>query len=154
MTPDAVLPPRRSTGTAADSFGGWCKHMRPCVGAAMITFVLDVTPAQFEVLVAEALDAIPAELAAQVSNCVVLLADDVPAGSPPLLGLYEGTPLTQRGSWYVGVLPDRITLYRLPILRACRTMPEVVTQVRITVIHEFAHHFGIDDAQLHELGWG
>jgi predicted Zn-dependent protease with MMP-like domain len=116
--------------------------------------VLELSRPEFEELVADALDAIPAELAALISNCVILVEDDVPAGSRPLLGLYEGTPLTHRDGWYSGVLPDRITLYRLPILRICDTQEDVVEEVQITVVHEVAHHFGIDDARLHDLGWG
>jgi predicted Zn-dependent protease with MMP-like domain len=116
--------------------------------------VLDVPRAHFEELVADALDEIPPELARLISNCVVLVEEDVPPGSPPLLGLYEGTPLTERGGWYAGVLPDRITLYRLPILRICRTLDDVVEEVLVTVVHEVAHHFGIDEATLHDLGWG
>lgn len=115
--------------------------------------MLDVPAAEFEDLVAAALDAIPVALAALISNCVVLVEDDVPPGSPPLLGIYEGTPLTERGSWYAGVLPDRITLYRLPLLRACRTRDELIDEVEVTVVHEVAHHFGIDDDRLAQLGW-
>ena len=115
--------------------------------------MLDVPAAEFEDLVAAALDAIPVALAALISNCVVLVEDDVPPGSPHLLGIYEGTPLTERGSWYAGVLPDRITLYRLPLLRACRTRDELVDEVEVTVVHEVAHHFGIDDDRLAQLGW-
>jgi predicted Zn-dependent protease with MMP-like domain len=73
---------------------------------------------------------------------------------PGLLGLYEGVPLTAREDYGGLVLPDRITVFRLPICARCRTEEEVVEQVRITVVHEVAHHFGIDDARLHELGWG
>jgi len=116
--------------------------------------VLDVPREQFEELVADALDEIPPELADLISNCVVLVEDDVPAGSPALLGLYEGIPLTERDGWYSGVLPDRITLYRLPILRMCETPDDVVDEVLVTVVHEVAHHFGIDDERLHDLGWG
>ena len=116
--------------------------------------MLDVPREQFEELVADALDEIPPELARLISNCVVLVEDDVPPGGAPLLGLYEGTPLTERGSWYGGVLPDRITIYRLPILRICHTLDDVVDEVLVTVVHEVAHHFGIDDATLHDLGWG
>lgn len=116
--------------------------------------MLDIPRDRFEDLVSEALDAIPGDLARLVSNCVVLVEDDVPPGSPSLLGLYEGTPLTERGQWYSGVLPDRITIYRRPILRMCRDELDVVDEVRITVVHEVAHHFGIDDDRLHELGWG
>ena len=104
-------------------------------------------------LVGEALDGVPAELAALMDNCVVLVEDEPPAGDPDLLGLYEGTPLTERGSWYTtGSLPDRITIFRLPTLAMCDTEDEVVDEVRITVVHEIAHHFGIDDERLHELG--
>ena len=116
--------------------------------------MIDVPRGRFEELVSEALDSIPPDLAQVLSNCVVLVEDDVPPGSPSLLGLYEGTPLTERGQWYSGVLPDRITVYRLPILRMCANDQDVVDEVRITVIHEIAHHFGIDEDRLHELGWG
>ena len=74
-------------------------------------------------------------------------------GPPGLLGLYQGIPLTSRTSQYAGVLPDRITIYRRAICAICRTEPEVADQVRRTVIHEIAHHFGIDDDRLRELGW-
>jgi predicted Zn-dependent protease with MMP-like domain len=116
--------------------------------------MLDVPRDRFEELVSESLDTIPPELAGMLTNCVVLVEDDVPAGTQSLLGLYEGTPLTERGQWYSGVLPDRITIYRLPILRMCRDEQDVVDEVRITVIHEVAHHFGIGEDRLHELGWG
>lgn len=116
--------------------------------------MLEITSEQFDDLVAEALDEIPAELTRLISNCVVLVEDDVPAGSQPLLGLYVGIPLTERTSAYAGVLPDRITLYRRPILAVCRTLDDVVDEVAITVVHEVAHHFGIGEARLHELGWG
>lgn len=116
--------------------------------------MLDVPREQFEELVADALDAIPEDLADLMTNCVVLVEDDVPPGATSLLGLYEGIPLTQRGDWYSGVLPDRITIYRRPILRMCRTRDDVVEEVLTTVVHEVAHHFGISDERLHELGWG
>jgi predicted Zn-dependent protease with MMP-like domain len=74
--------------------------------------------------------------------------------SSGLLGLYEGIPLTKRDRGYEGmVMPDRITIFRLPILARCRSEAEVVRQVQITVVHEVGHHFGIGDARLHELGW-
>jgi predicted Zn-dependent protease with MMP-like domain len=114
---------------------------------------MTMTRQRFEELVAEALDTVPAELTAYMDNVVVLVEDEPPAGDPGLLGVYEGTPLTERSSSYTFVAPDRITVFRLPTLTMCETEAEVVEQVGITVVHEIAHHFGIDDEQLHELGW-
>lgn len=115
--------------------------------------MLDLPAAQFEDLVGRALDEIPPDLAQLMDNVVVLVEDDPPEGETPLLGLYEGTPLTERDGWYAGVLPDRITVFRRPILAICDTYEDVVEEVRTTVVHEIAHHFGIDDERLHELGW-
>ena len=109
---------------------------------------------RFEELVAEVMDRVPPELATLVDNCVVLVEDDSPSHEPDLLGLYDGTPLTERGSDYVMALPDRITIFRNPILKMCESEAEVVEEVGITVVHEIAHHFGIDDDLLHELGYG
>ncbi|WP_175440259.1 metallopeptidase family protein [Micromonospora nigra] len=108
---------------------------------------------RFEELVGEALDEVPGELLALMSNVVILVEDDPPPGEN-LLGLYEGHALTDRGWDYAGVLPDRILIYRNPILRICDTDDDVVDEVAVTVVHEIAHHFGIDDERLHELGWG
>ena len=108
---------------------------------------------RFDELVSEALDLIPPKLADALDNVVVLVEarhDD----EPGLLGLYEGIALTERDSSYGGSLPDTITIYREALLEACDTEEEVVEEVAITVIHEVAHHFGIDDERLHELGWG
>jgi predicted Zn-dependent protease with MMP-like domain len=115
--------------------------------------VLEMSRDRFEELVTEALDTIPAELAAHMDNVAVLVEDDPPPGEPELLGLYEGVALTERGDWYAGVLPDRITIYMNPTLRICDAYEDVVDEVHITVVHEIAHHFGIDDARLHELGY-
>jgi predicted Zn-dependent protease with MMP-like domain len=109
---------------------------------------------QFEDAVSEALDRIPGDLARMMDNVVVLVEDDPPDGDSDLLGLYEGTPLTERDGWWAaGSLPDRITIFRNPTLAACATAEEVVEEVRVTVVHEIAHHFGIGDERLHELGW-
>jgi len=109
---------------------------------------------EFEQAVGDGLDLVPEQLAAQMDNVVVLVEDDAPADEPELLGLYEGTPLTERdGFWAAGSLPDRITIFRNPTLAVCDTREEVVAEVAITVVHEIAHHFGIDDQRLHELGW-
>ncbi len=115
--------------------------------------MLDLTRAEFEELVAEALDGIPADLSRLMNNVAIFVEDEPPPEDPQLLGLYEGVPLTERGQWYGGVLPDRITIYRLPILRICQTYDDAVEEVRITVVHEIAHHFGIDDDRLHQLGY-
>jgi predicted Zn-dependent protease with MMP-like domain len=112
-----------------------------------------VTPVpldRFEALVADALDGIPEELGRFVDNLVVRVRDRHPAG---LLGLYEGIPLTQREAYGGLAMPDRVTVYRLALCEGCATEEELVEQVRITVVHEIAHHFGIDDARLAELGW-
>ncbi|MCA0330931.1 MAG: metallopeptidase family protein [Actinobacteria bacterium] len=114
---------------------------------------LDIPLDEFEDLVAEALDEIPDELARLVDNVVFVVEDDVEPGAEPLLGLYEGVPLTERGSFYAGAMPDRITLYRRPILAICDSYDDVLDEVHITVVHEIAHHFGIDDDRLHELGY-
>ena len=112
--------------------------------------MIDVPLAEFEDLVGDALDGIPDELGRLMQNVVVLVEDNPPRGRN-LLGLYYGVPLTERGANYVGYLPDTITIYRRPILRMCRTTDEVVVEVRRTVVHEVAHHFGISDERLHEL---
>ncbi|HZA10130.1 metallopeptidase family protein [Mycobacterium sp.] len=112
-----------------------------------------MNPQRFEELVSDALDLIPAELAAAFDNVVVLVEDCNP-DEPDLLGLYQGVALTERDSWYAGSLPDTITIYRDALLDVCDSEEEVVDEVAVTVIHEIAHHFGIDDDRLHELGWG
>lgn len=114
----------------------------------------------FDELVAEALDSLPPEIAAKLENVDVVIEDepppDVVASLEPgsaLFGLYHGIPLTERGS-YGNVMPDKISIYRGPITRYWRRPETIRTQVRRTVIHEIAHHFGIPDERLHELGWG
>ena len=109
---------------------------------------------RFEELVGDALDAVPAELLELLDNVVILVEDDPPADDPDLLGIYEGHALTERGWDYSGVLPDRIIIYRNPILAICENDDDVVDEVSVTVVHEIAHHFGIDDHRLHDLGWG
>ncbi|HEX3840317.1 MAG TPA: metallopeptidase family protein [Acidimicrobiales bacterium] len=106
---------------------------------------------QFEGLVTDALDGIPADLGGQMENVAVVVDDTSPAG--PLLGLYEGIPLTERGNSYMSAVPDRITIYMATICSVCATTQEVIDMVRKTVIHEIGHHFGIDDRRLKELGW-
>jgi predicted Zn-dependent protease with MMP-like domain len=112
-----------------------------------------LTRHRFEELVSDALDRIPAPLTRAMDNVVVVVADRHP-DEPDLLGLYEGIALTERGSDYSFVLPDRITLYQDAIEAVCADEDEVVHEVLVTVVHEVAHHFGLDDEALHELGWG
>ena len=114
--------------------------------------MIDVVPERFEELVAEALDSIPEELGRYMDNVAVFVEEE--ARGRNLFGLYQGVPLTVRDNGYAGmVMPDRITIYRKTICQAARSEREVVRQVQVTVIHEVAHHFGIDDDRLHELGW-
>jgi predicted Zn-dependent protease with MMP-like domain len=112
--------------------------------------VIDIDPERFEEMVSRALDELPDELGAVMRNVAVLVEHD--QGPPGLLGLYQGVPLTRR-SQYSGVLPDRITIYRQAICADAWSEWDVEKQVRKTVIHEVAHHFGIDDERLRELGW-
>ena len=113
--------------------------------------VIEIDQERFEEMVASALDGLPERLGRLMSNVAVSV--ELGAGPSGLLGLYEGIPLTSRTTGYAGVLPDRITIYRQAICAICDTEQEVADQVRRTVIHEVAHHFGIDDRRLSELGW-
>jgi predicted Zn-dependent protease with MMP-like domain len=113
--------------------------------------VVWVEPEAFEEMVAAALDSLPDELGQLLRNVAVTVEHG--PGPRGLLGLYEGVPLTSRTTWYAGVLPDRITIYRRAICAICRTEDEVVEQVRRTVIHEVGHYFGLGDERLDELGW-
>src|SRR5690606_37043798 len=135
--------PKSGTGYArcgCDSYGRVVDH-NGCV--------LEMTREEFEELVAEALDRIPPELTRLMDNVAVFVEDEPPADDPELLGLYEGTPLTERGEWYAGVLPDRITIYRGPTLRMCESRDDVVAGAEITVVPEVANHFRIGGARRH-----
>ncbi|MDX6277978.1 MAG: hypothetical protein QOJ72_2106 [Nocardioidaceae bacterium] len=115
--------------------------------------MIEVSEDRFAELVQAAFDDVPAELAALLDNVVLFIEDDAPADEPDLLGLYDGIPLTERDSTYGGAMPDRIFVYRNPTLAICDTEADVVEEVGITVVHEIAHHFGIEDDRLHELGY-
>ena len=115
--------------------------------------VVDMSRERFEELVDAALDDVPGKLMSLVSNLVVVVEDEPPADEPDLLGLYDGVPLTERDTGYGGVLPDRISIFLRPTLAACSSEDEVRAEVAITVVHEIAHHFGIDDDRLDELGY-
>lgn len=106
---------------------------------------------EFEAMVVDALDELPEAIATAMDN-VALVIGDWPADD--LLGLYEGVPLTRRSPVdYAGVMPDVITIYRGPLCDAAHDRADLAAQVRVTVLHEIGHHFGIDDDRLDELGW-
>ena len=108
---------------------------------------------EFEAHVRAALDSLPAELRRAMSN-VEIVVEDENREEPDLYGLYLGIPLTERGEGYAGVLPDKIAIYRIPLEEEFGDDPELLEEeIRITVVHEIAHHFGIDDDRLTELGW-
>jgi predicted Zn-dependent protease with MMP-like domain len=113
--------------------------------------VQPVSPQEFESLVADALDTLPPELAARFNNVVVVVEDEH-TDEPDILGLYDGVALTERGN-YTGVLPDRISLYRIPLCLMAEDLDHLIEEIAVTVVHEFAHHVGIDDERLHALGW-
>lgn len=114
---------------------------------------VEMESTRFEELVHQALERIPARFLDLIENCVVVVEDEPDSSDPELFGYYDGIPLSERGSWYGGVLPDRIVIFRGPLLRYCLDEAEVVEEVRITVWHEVAHFFGIDDHELDELGY-
>jgi predicted Zn-dependent protease with MMP-like domain len=114
---------------------------------------VQMEPAAFDALVDRALDDIPDEIAQLVRNVVVLVEADAPEDDPDLLGLYDGIALTERWGDPMMELPDRILVYRNNLLDMCDTVEQLEDEVRITVVHEVAHHFGIDDDRLHDLGY-
>ena len=114
--------------------------------------VFTVTNERFEQIASDALASLPHELAKEIDNVAIIVEQEAPGRL--LFGLYEGIPLTKRGPIsYAGVMPDRITLYQKTICEHCSTEAQVEAQIRKTVIHEIAHHFGISDPRLEELGW-
>jgi predicted Zn-dependent protease with MMP-like domain len=125
--------------------------------------VVEVSRDEFERMVGDALDEIPDALAGEMENVAVMVEDwptpaqlaaaEVRRGGT-LLGLYEGVPLTVRGPLsYSGVAPDRITIFQGPLSRRARDVDALAAQVRVTVLHEVGHYFGMDDERLRELGW-
>jgi predicted Zn-dependent protease with MMP-like domain len=113
--------------------------------------VQPVSPTEFEGYVADALDQLPPELTAHFSNVVVVVEDER-ADDPDLLGLYEGIALTER-EHYTGALPDRITLYRIPLCLMAEDLDHLIDEIAVTVVHEFGHHVGLSEDRLHALGW-
>lgn len=114
---------------------------------------LDLSPDEFEKLVIDELDELPDEMVDGLENLVFVTEDRPADGSLDLLGLYEGIALTDRDHYGFGELPDRIVLYREPLLAVAETLDELRDEVHVTLVHEIAHYYGIDDDELHRLGW-
>ncbi|KJL18633.1 Possibl zinc metallo-peptidase [Microbacterium oxydans] len=109
--------------------------------------------AAFEELVIDELDLLPDDMVEGLDNVVFVVEDRPEDGSLDLLGLYDGLALTERTQYGMGELPDRIVVYREPHLAQCETEQELRDEIHTTLVHEIAHFYGIDDAQLHEMGW-
>ena len=114
---------------------------------------LELTPEEFEALVIDELDELPDEMVDGLENLVFVTDDRPEDGSLDLLGIYEGVALTERDRYGFGELPDRIVLFREPLLAICATEDELRDEIHVTLVHEIAHYYGIDDEQLHEMGW-
>jgi len=115
---------------------------------------VQISDEDFDKAVSEALDQVPGEFLDMLDNVVILVEDEPDGPDKNLLGLYSGFPLSARDSMYGGVLPDQIFIYRGPLKRYCASLEDLVEEIGVTVVHEIAHFFGIDDDQLDEMGWG
>ncbi|TFC83906.1 metallopeptidase family protein [Cryobacterium cheniae] len=113
-----------------------------------------LTHEEFERLVVDELDLLPDDMVDGLDNVIFVVEDRPDDGTMDTLGLYDGVALTERGQYGFGEMPDRIVLYREPLLELCADLDELRDQVHITLVHEIAHFYGIDDDRLHELGWG
>ena len=109
--------------------------------------------AAFEALVIDELDQLPDDMVEGLENVVFVVEDRPEDGSLDLLGLYDGLALTERTQYGMGELPDRIVVFREPHLAECETENELRDEIHTTLVHEIAHFYGIDDTQLHEMGW-
>ncbi|SMQ62914.1 metallopeptidase family protein [Agreia sp. VKM Ac-1783] len=114
----------------------------------------DIDAEEFEALVVAELDLLPDDMIDGLDNVVFVVEDRPEDGSLDLLGLYDGVALTERGQYGFGEMPDRIVLYREPLLGLVEDLDELKDQIHVTLVHEIAHFYGIDDSRLHELGWG
>ncbi|HEY2557285.1 MAG TPA: metallopeptidase family protein [Diaminobutyricibacter sp.] len=115
--------------------------------------MLDLDADAFEALVTDELDELPDDMVDGLDNVVFVVEDRPEDGTLDLLGLYDGIALTERGQYGFGEMPDRIILYREPLLSICDTIDELRDEIHVTLVHEIAHFYGIDDDKLHELGW-
>lgn len=114
---------------------------------------MEMDAADFEALVIEELDRLPDDMVEGLENVVFVVEDRPEDGTLDLLGLYDGLALTERTQYGMGELPDRIVLFREPHLEHCDDIAELRDEIHTTLVHEIAHFFGLDDAQLHEMGW-
>ncbi|MBK0421055.1 metallopeptidase family protein [Leucobacter sp. CSA2] len=115
--------------------------------------MLEMSHEEFESLVADGLDSLSDEMMSQLDN-VIFLVEDHPEDGSDLLGVYEGYSLQDRGAYGFGEEPDRIILFRENLLAHCEDREELVREIRVTLVHEIAHFFGITEERIHELGWG
>ncbi|MEO6116498.1 MAG: metallopeptidase family protein [Pseudolysinimonas sp.] len=115
--------------------------------------MLDLDRAAFEKLVIDELDLLPDEMVEGIENVVFVTEDRPEDRSLDLFGLYQGVAITHRERYGFGELPDRIVVYREPMLHHCHTMDELRDQVHVTLVHEIGHYYGLDDDELHNLGW-
>lgn len=116
--------------------------------------MLQLEPDEFERLVVDELDLLPDDMVDGLDNVVFVVEDRPEDGTLDVLGLYDGVALTERGQYGFGEMPDRIILYRESLLAFCESLDELRDQIHITLVHEIAHFYGIDDDRLHDLGWG
>lgn len=114
---------------------------------------MDLNPEEFEKLVIDELDELPDDMVDGLENVIFVVEDRPEDGSLDLLGLYDGVAITERGQYGFGEMPDRIILYREPLLAICDDDQELRDEIHITLVHEIAHFYGIDDDRLHDLGW-
>jgi predicted Zn-dependent protease with MMP-like domain len=114
---------------------------------------LSVSEEKFEQLVADELDRLPDDMLNGLDNVVFVIEGLPEDGSMDLLGLYDGLAVTDRGNYGFGELPDRIILFREPLVAACSTLKQLKDEIHVTLVHEIAHYYGIDDEELHRLGW-
>jgi predicted Zn-dependent protease with MMP-like domain len=114
---------------------------------------LELTADEFEKIVIDELDELPDEMVDGLENLVFVTEDRPADGSLDLLGLYEGVAITERDQYGFGELPDRIVLYREPLLAVAESLDELRDEIHVTLVHEIAHYYGIDDDELHRLGW-
>lgn len=117
--------------------------------------MVEVSPAAFEALVADAIDALPDEVLDLLENVVIVVEDDPPRDTPDLLGMYDGLSLAERSAGGGEFeLPDRVVIFRNPIVDICDSVDEVANEVWVTLVHEVAHFHGLSEQRIHELGWG